>query len=117
MAINAEDLTSAYRCAWTVQERLRELDREAKSSWQTDDDQRERMSVEEMRANAERLANLSAEAAFLWAWVEESGLDTSTRFVLFSQLSQSLCDEAAGWLVDIARREIRVKVREWLEAI
>jgi hypothetical protein len=117
MAINAEDLTSAFRCAWTVQERLRELDREAKTSWQTTDDQREKLSVEELRANAERLANLSAEAAFLWAWVEESGLDTSTRFVLFSQLSQSLCDEAAGWMVDIARREVRARVREWQGAV
>jgi hypothetical protein len=111
--LSAEELSAGIFTANKIRARMAELKGEQNSSWQTDE---EKLTDAELIARAEKYANLAAEADLLWAWVEEAELVEVSKFASYDTLAEGLRQECVSYLAEKCKRELRPKIRAWLEA-
>lgn len=109
------ELRAGVETSSKVVARLEEIKARSKDSWNLrDEDRVARMSHDQLVSLAEEMANLACEAEMLTEWAEAAQVEIPFRGA--DLLASDLCLEAVGWMMEIAKREIRAKVAAFLEA-
>ena len=110
--LNGDALTVGLAAAKAVLARLEELHKENMTSWRKDE---EEMADAALISEAERMANLAAEADLLFAWVEEMGIDELPAYHTHATLAQGLRQECVTYLCEKAKRELAPKIKKMVE--
>lgn len=111
--LTGEEMASAVSTALRVRARFRTIKDREEESWRRSDPKiNDTMTDAQLREWANEMANLAAEADLLWEWATAAGIEM--QYSYYEQLSSSCITEAARWMTDLMKRELRARVAVFL---